>query len=253
MQNNIYTAIKPFIIFLSCMGIIPHCFKNNKYTHSLYVAVLVAVYLAMYYFYYDPMASQFNFQQTLKISEKISMTVTTIQVTVTLFNSIIGKENYFNFTKTMLKCEHDFKKVMHMPYKLIRRQIYIYAALWVFLILINCVAQFYFNQETVANRYTANNIKFGYVWILNCCVCIFAIVHISEIKRGFCVLNEFLTRMQKNNTWDEFKHEQLLKLKMWKPDVENLARIGSLHLDLCDCIRKFNNALGVLLVVKYLL
>lgn len=255
MQRNFYTAIKPFIIFLTCMGILPCYFKNNKlcatYIHSLYVVFLIATDLVLYYLYYTSVGSLLGLRQTPKTSEKIVIVATVVQVIVTLTNSIAGKKKYIQFSKTMLKCEDAFKKIMNVPHKLIKREVYTHAIIWILGIIINSVLQFHFIREEIAEQYMVNNIIYGYVWFINICVCIFAKVHILTIKAGFCILNECLTRMQKNRTWEQFKYEQFLKVKTWTPVVENLARIGTLHLELCGCIREFNDALGVIMIAQY--
>lgn len=251
MHQNFYTAIKPFIIFLACMGVVPFCFKNNKLCtsriHPLYVILLIASDFALYCFYYDTMASQLKLRKTPKTSEQIQMTVAAIHVVAILTNSIVGKKKYMKFSKTILKCENEFKEIMHIPYKLLKRQIYIYAIPWTFVIALVCVAQKRLIETFSENKHIANNIIFGYVWILNGCVSIFAIVHTSTIRRGFCVLNECLKCMEKSSIHRELKYKKHLKLKMSKPNVENLARIGWLYLELCKCIREFNNALEVIL------
>lgn len=254
MQHNFYTTIKPFTIFLSCMGILPCCFRNNKlfasYIRYLYVLLLIATDFAFYYLYYNAMELELQLQQTSRVSERILTTVTTVQVTVTLIYSVMGKKKYVRFAKTMLNCEHNFKEITDIPYKLVKRKIYIHIILWTLVIVINLIAQLSI-QEEFGFTYTANNINYGYVWILNGCVCIFSVVHISAIRRGFCVINECLRRMQKNNAWAEFEYEQYLRWKIWNSNVQNLAKIGSLHLELCDCMREFNDTMGVILVAKY--
>lgn len=254
MQHNFYAAVKPFIIFLTCIGVVPFCFKNNKlcisHIHSVYVMLLIASDLGFYYFYYDTVASQLKLQKTPKISEQIQMTAAAIHVIAILTTSIMGKKKYVQFSKTILKCEYKFKEIMHIPHNLLKRQIYICAIPWIFVIVLICIAQKQLIETFSNTNHIANNIIFGYIWILNGCVSIFAILHILTIRRAFGILNECLKRMQTNNTWRELKYEQHLKFKIWKANIENLAIIGSLHLELCECIREFNNAFEVILIAK---
>lgn len=180
------------------------------------------------------------------------MTVPTVQIVATQANSILGKTNFMKLSKTILKCEQAFKEIMNISHKSMKIKLYTYVILWIVVILINWATHMYFGQRTLENKYIAANIILGYTWILNGSICTFSVMHISEIRRGFCVINECIRRMQKNNTWKHLKYEQYLKSKVWKPNVDNLAKIGLLHLDLCECIKEFNNALGLILVTKYI-
>lgn len=238
------------------MGVVPYYFKNNKlYTsrlHGLYVVLLMASGLILCDFNYITMESQLEVKQTAKTSEKILMGVSTTQI-LAMLTSSMGQKKYLQLSTTMLKCDFAFKQIMHIPYKPIKIQIYIYATPLILVIAITSMATFFFMEDDSGHQYIANNIIFGYVWILDGCVCILAIIHTGAIKQSFGVLNECLGRMQKNNTWAKFKYEQFLKYKIWKPNVEDLARIGSLHLELCGCIKEFNNAFGVILIAHYVM
>lgn len=251
MQRNFYTTIKPFVIFVSGMGIVPYCFKNNQlctsHLHSLYALFLIIIHSTLRYSWLD--FDILQLRNTTETSTVIFIVVSVLQITAILINSIVGKKKFMKFSNTMLKCEQAFEEIMHIPQEPLNKTLYVHGALWIFVIMASYVPHITSGEEITMEN-VVNNLISVYTWILNGCICIYAIVHVLEIRRGFCVLNECLRRMQKGNTWAEFEYEQLLKQKKWNPNVENLAKIGLLHLHLCDCIKKFSNVLGLILVTK---
>lgn len=150
----------------------------------------------------------------------------------------------------MRKCENAFKEITNVSYKKIRREMYTYAAIFVCVITANVAAQMVFIPGAYNFKLSIYCAIFAAPILVNSSICLFALLHILEIKNGFSVLNKFLKHLRLKTRCSWF--ETALKQKSWKSNIEMLARIGTLHLELKNCIRQFNDVFGVLLAGKFI-
>lgn len=255
MGRNFYTSVNPIIIFLGCLGLVPYYFKNNRlcssHFNSAYIAILIVIYSILCY---DAINMKHPIlQQTSMTSEMIYRIVSIKFIMVTLINGIIGRKKFIQFSRTMLRCENAFKGIVHAQRKTIHRKMYMYATVFTIVIAINVGTHICYMTRAYDDKISIYITIFGLPMLVNINVCLLALLHILEIRHGFCVLNGCLERMQVTKSWKPFKYETLLKQKSWKPNVENLAKIGMLHLELNNCIREFNDIFGVLLLGKFVI
>lgn len=253
MQQNFYTTLKPLIIFLSCLGIVPYCFKKNKlctsYIHSMYVVLLTVLYIAI--FCDATFGNLRDLPKTSLISQIIELIVGTLQIILTFFNTLIRRKKFLKLSKAMFYCENGFKKIMEIPYKTTKKEIYMHAIVYIIILAPNLIIQLFLIKSAFLNRISKYCIDFAFPMVVNYSIGISAVAHILEIRRGFEVVNECLKRMQITKKWEKFKYENVLKQKLWQPNVENLAKLGRLHLGLNNCIREFNEAFCIMLVGNY--
>lgn len=255
MQRNFYNTLKPLIIFLSCMGLVPYCFKNNKLHtprfHSIHIAFLITMYFIVSY---DAINAKYQaFQKTPLSSHMIIVAVSITQIMMILINTMTRKKKFARFSQTMLRCENDFREIMHIPHKEINRETYAYAAIFFVVVATTVGMQLRFLGGAYDNKLSIYSTIFALPIVANGSICLLALPHVLKIRQGFCVVNECLTRMQITKRQELFVYEKFLKQKLWKPTIENLSMIGKLHLDLSNCIREFNDIFGVLLVAKFIM
>lgn len=255
MQQNFYIALKPMIIFLSCLGIIPYCFKNNKlrtsYIHSMYVALLVLLYVVL--FFDATIGIHQGLIKTTRASQIIYITASTVHVIVTLINTITSRNKFAQFSKTLLNCGRVFEEIIEIPYKTTKRKIYTHVAMYAIILAHSFIFRLLFFEKSFLNKISKFSIEFAFPILINYSVGITAVAHILEIHRGFEVLNECLTRMQITNKWNKLEFDDVLKQKLWKPNIENVAKIATLHLKLTNCIRQFNETFGLMLMANYIM
>lgn len=259
MQDNFYTVTKPLIIFLSSMGIVPYCFENNKlctsYLYPVYSVLLIVMHVIINYI--EIITMQMRFKKTPLTSQLLLVIVGCVLFTTSSINAMTRKAKFMQFATAMKNCENAFKDVARIQYRGLQRKMYILAMLWlpprVFLTVINYALHVYFFKLISIREFAIYTINFYYSWCFCGSVCIFAVLHVSEIKQKFSILNESLKCMLKNNRWEKSEYETFLKQKIWKPDIENLAKIGRLHLKLTTCIRAFNDTFAMLLTANYVM
>lgn len=255
MQQNFYSALKPFIIFLSCLGVLPYCFKNNKvctsYLHSIYVALLVLLYIIL--FCDATFGIHQGLKKTTRASQIIYVTANIVNVLITLINTITRRKKFAKFSNAMLDCEKAFREVMEIPYKTTKRKIYMHVAIYIIILVHSFIFRLLFFEQSFMNKISKYLIEFAFSLLTNYSVGVTAIAHILEMHRGFKVLNECLKRMQINHKWKKLQFDNILKQKSWKPNIENLAKIGRLHLKLTNCIKEFNDTFAVILVANYVM
>lgn len=251
MQHNFYTTLKPVIIVLSCMGIVPYCFKNNKlctsYLQSLYVTLVLVLYIAL--FCEATIGNYRDLRRTSFTSQTIQMIICNTQVILTFLNTLTRKKKFSKLSKTMFECENGFKEIIDSPHKIIKKHIYLHAVLYIGIMAPNLITQLFYLERAFLNKMSKYFIDFAFPMVLNNCIGISAVAHILQIRQGFKVLNECLERMQVSNKWEKFEYE--FKQKSWTPNIENLTTISELHLKLMKCIREFNHVFEVILVATY--
>lgn len=250
MGRNFYTSVKPIVIFMTILGIVPFYYKNNRLCTSLfnlgYVLLLIIMYLAVLY---DAMSvKEFMLQQTAYTSYVIFKIMGITQTIAIFINTIAGRKKFIQLSDTMLKCGYAFKKLSHVSCKNIHEKIYVRALIFIIAIVVNYGIQLILCRRTYKNKLSFDIVIFGLPLLLNGNICILAIVHVLEIRHGFTVLNECLRHMKTKQRGIFFQHNAVLNKKFWKPNVENLAMIGTLHIELNNCIRDFNSTFGLLLV-----
>lgn len=242
-------------MLLSYMGLVPYCFINNKlcvsHLHSLYTAVLIVMHVLMRYNEIIKIMHVLV-KNTPLTSQTISITVCTLQFVAACINAIIRKKDFMQYANAMINCEYAFKDIMYIEHKKTQRKMYLLAFLWVFVTGTNYALHGHFYRIFLLGEIAVYTINFCYTWFFTGGICISAVLHVSEINQQFEVLNECLKRMH-NNTWEESKYDLLLKQKVWKPEVEDLAKIGALHLKLTNCMKEFNKAFAVLQITNYII
>lgn len=124
-------------------------------------------------------------------------------------------------------------------------------AIFIIVVGINAGVYFHYLNTAYESNISVYCVLFGLPLLLNDSICLLVLMHVWEIRHGFSVLNECLKRMQMKNRSAWFKNKPILKQKLWIPNVENLTTIGTVHLELNNCITEFNNSFGVLLVSKF--
>lgn len=258
MESNFYTITKPLVIFLSCMGLVPYRFKNNfctSYLYSAYTLLLIVIHEILNYSEITTM--QTRFKKTPLTSQVLLVVVSSVLFTTSSIISITRKTKFMQFWTAVINCENAFKDIARIEYRGIRVRMYIFAMLWILprilLTAVNYALHVYFFKIMSMREFAIYTINFYYSWCFSGSVCIFAVLHVSEIRQKFCILNESLKHMLKNKRWEKSKHESFLKQRVWKPDNENLAKIGRLHLKLTKCIREFNDTFAMLLVANYVM
>lgn len=251
MELNFYASVKPLVIFLGVLGLVPFHFKNHKvctaHFNSVYIGLLISIHLILSY---EAISVQHKVIQKTALSfETISRTVYVTCVMAIFINTISRRKQFLQLLLGMIKCQNYFKEITHIHYKKIRRQMYIYAAILISVLTTNIVIQICFIPEAFNFKLSIYFTTFGFPMLINDGICFLAILHILEFKNGFCVLNKGLKHMRTRKRSKWFKYETVLK----NPNVENLATIGSLHQELNKCIKKFNDIFGVLLVAMLIM
>lgn len=253
MEQNFYTAVKPLVIIFTLLGIMPHYFKNKilhtSQFNTTYTAFLITIYVIVLYDAF--MVVQHKSENTPIASINIFKSVNIIQTIATFVNTILRRKKLTQLSNAMLKCELAFNEIAKIWNKKVYRKIYTHVTLFIIVIVINATMDFYFLSRAYDNKVSAYCIMFGLPLFLNGGTCLLFLMHIWEIRYGFGVLNECLKRMQIKKKSKCFKHKAVLKQKLWIPNVENLATIGTLHLELNNRIKKFNSNFGVLLAAKF--
>lgn len=189
-------------------------------------------------------------QKTPLVSHMILITVCITQTILVFTNTLIRRKKFAHFAQTTVRCENAFKEITLVSYQKLNRKIHVHVAVFVIVIAITVAMQICILEGAYEGKLSIYTTIFGFPMVLNGSICLFALSHVLEIRRGFCIVNECLKRMQVTNRWKIFEYKTVLKQKLWKPNTENLALVGKLHLELNNCIKEFNDIFGVLLIVK---
>lgn len=237
------------------MGLVPYCFKNNRlYTarfHPIYIAFLITVYLIVCY---ESISMKYQALQKTPLSSHMIIVAVSITQTMMIFiNTMMRRQKFAEFSKTMLGCENSFKEIMHVPYKKIKRETYLYAAIFFIVVATTVGMQVHFLRGAYENKLSIYSTIFALPMIANGSVCLLALPHVLKIRQGFFVVNECLKRMDITKTPKLFVYEKFLKQKLWEPNIENLSIIGKLNFELNKCIKEFNDIYGLLLVAKFIM
>lgn len=203
MKRNFYTAIKPFIIFLSFMGLVPYCFKDDKlctsHLLSIYTVLLIVIHLVLRGI---EMKIMLVILMKTPLSSQVFLIIgSTLQFVAASIHAIIKKKKFLQFSTTMINCERAFEDIMHTDHKSLQRKMYIYVMLWILLTATNYAIHTSLFRALSTSEFIVYTFNFFYSWFFSGSTCIFAVLHVSEIKQRFGVLNECLKRMRKNDAW----------------------------------------------------
>lgn len=126
MDSNFYTSIKPLVIYLNIIGIVPYRFKNNKLQLSHfnipYVLILLAIYATLFYSAIKMVHVELD--ATTATAHVLHVFVAVSQVTITLLNTIFRRGKFMELYKIIIACQAEFREIVDFPYDKIKHRMY---------------------------------------------------------------------------------------------------------------------------------